>query len=336
MVNGDGETTETMTIADAAERLRAVRGELAKVLVGQSGLVDRLLIALLSRSHLLLEGPPGVAKTLAARLFARVVEADFGRIAFTPDLLPADLLGGEIYHPATGEFSVRRGPVFTQILLADEINRAPAKVQSALLQAMQERRVTLAGETLSLPSPFLVIATQNPIEQDGTYPLPEAQLDRFLLKVLVPYPDRDDECAIVDRMSRTMIEDEDAVIEPILSPGDLADLWRAVDAVHLEPRVRDYIVELVRQTRVAISGTDRVGPEGWLAWGASPRASISLALATRAYALMEGRDFVVPHDVKSLAADVLRHRLVRTFEAEAEGVTTDQVIEKLLAMVPVP
>ena len=323
------------TTSSTRERLLGVRDELGKVLVGQRGLVDGLLIGLLTGGHLLLEGVPGLAKTLAARLVAKAVGAEFGRIAFTPDLLPADVVGTEVFHPRTGEFTVRRGPIFVQILLADEINRAPAKVQSALLQAMQERRVTLGGETIALPEPFLVLATQNPIEHEGTYRLPEAQLDRFLMKILVEYPSREEEGAIVDRMAFSQRGgEEEESIEAVASPGEIVELRREVDRVYVDSKVRDYALDLTSATRDPKAyGVDVAR---FIELGASPRGSIGLVLAGRARAALDGRDFVTPHDVKSVAKDVLRHRLILSFEAEGEGVGVEEVLDQILSKVRVP
>jgi MoxR-like ATPase len=305
------------------ETIERIRKEMALTLVGQQGLVDGLLIALLCHGHVLVEGVPGLAKTTAVRAFAAVLGLSFRRIQFTPDLLPADLLGTQVYEPARGEFRLHRGPVFHQVILADEINRAPAKVQSALLEAMEERQVTLAGGTLALPEPFLVMATQNPIEQEGVYPLPEAQVDRFMLKLRVDYPSRDEEIRIVH--SRTGPE---APPQPsdILDTEQVTALRAAVQRVHVEPSLVDYAVALATASRAPAS----------VALGASPRASIYLVEAARAHAFLDARDYVIPADVKRVAPDVLRHRLLLTYEAEAEGQTPEGVIADLLAQVPTP
>src|SRR4051812_37566223 len=312
--------------------LKEIEREIGEVVVGQQGLVKRLLIGLLADGHVLLEGVPGLAKTLVVSTLAQTLGIVFRRIQFTPDLLPSDVTGTPIYNPKTGEFTVKPGPIFANIVLADEINRAPAKVQSALLEAMQERQVTLSDKSYRLAQPFLVLATQNPIEQEGTYALPEAQLDRFLLKVTVGYPTRDDEREVVDRMARTGAKPKAKAIaskEQILSARDM------LDEITLDPRLRDYIVDLVRASRAPKEhGLDDLQP--FIATGASPRASIALALAARAHAFLAGRAFVVPQDIKTMAPDVMRHRLIVSFEAEAESVDADAVIARLLETVPVP
>jgi len=293
--------------------------------------VERLLIGLLTSGHILLEGVPGLAKTLAVRTLAEILHASFSRIQFTPDLLPADVIGTMVFDQKSQEFHPKKGPLFAHIVLADEINRAPAKVQSALLEAMQEHQVTIGGTTYPLPEPFLVLATQNPIEQEGTYPLPEAQLDRFLFKVKVDYPARLEEREILVRMSGG----EPIPVERVLHPSDVLAARKAIAAVHLDPRLVDYIVDLVRATREpAAVGLGSLAP--LIAYGASPRASLSLAQAGRASAFLQGRDFVVPEDLRALAPDVLRHRLVLTFEAEAEDVTADSVVAQILGAVKVP
>ena len=308
-----------------------LRAEVARVVVGQQYLVDRLLIGLLANGHVLLEGVPGLAKTLSVRTLARAVTAEFSRIQFTPDLLPADIVGTLIYDPKTGAYSAKKGPVFANFILADEINRAPAKVQSALLEAMQERQVTLGGETHALPSPFLVLATQNPIDQEGTYPLPEAQVDRFMLKLNVGYPSREEERRILDAMATTAPRLD---VEPVVTTAEILEARRAVDAVRVADPVRDYVVSLVLATR----GQQPGGPDlGRLVqFGASPRATISLTLAAKAWAYLQGRDHVTPQDVKDVAPDVLRHRLILTYEADAEGVGADEIVRRVLDAVPVP
>jgi MoxR-like ATPase len=311
--------------------LRQVTEEVGRRLVGQAAMVERLLIGLLTGGHILLEGVPGLAKTLAVRTLAEILHASFSRIQFTPDLLPADVIGTMIFDQKTQEFHPKKGPLFAHIVLADEINRAPAKVQSALLEAMQERQVTIGGHTYALPEPFLVLATQNPIEQEGTYPLPEAQLDRFLLKVKVVYPARLEEREVLLRMSGG----DPIPVKRILEPAAILDARKRIGLIHLDPRLVDYIIDLVRASREpATVGLTELGP--LIAFGASPRASIALAQASRAYAFLQGRDFVVPEDVRALAPDVLRHRLVLTFEAEAEDVTADGIVAQLLAAVKAP
>ncbi len=314
-----------------SQPFRRVTDEVGRRIVGQGGMIERLLIGLLTGGHILLEGVPGLAKTLAVRTLAEILHATFSRIQFTPDLLPADVIGTMIFDQKSQEFHPKKGPLFAHIVLADEINRAPAKVQSALLEAMQEHQVTIGGTTYPLPSPFLVLATQNPIEQEGTYPLPEAQLDRFLLKVKVDYPTRLEEREILVRMSGG----EPIPVERLLDPKAVLEARRTIARIHLDPRLADYVVDLVRATREpATVGLPAVAP--LIGFGASPRASIALAQAGRAYAFLQGRDFVVPEDLRALAPDVLRHRLVLTFEAEAEEVSSDAIIEQILGAVKVP
>ena len=301
------------------------------VLVGQRRLVDRLVIGLLTDGHVLLEGVPGLAKTLAVKTVAAALSLQFRRIQFTPDLLPADVIGTQIYNPRTGEFTVKRGPVFANVVLADEINRAPAKVQSALLEAMQERQVTLGDQTFPLPRPFLVLATQNPIEQEGTYPLPEAQVDRFMLKALIDYPAKADELAILDRMGGV---DAGTHVSPALGPDDLAELRGAVDRQYVDPKVRGYIVDVVRATRVPAEYGLDLG--GLIQCGASPRGTVALVRAAKAQAFLSGRGYVTPEDVKAVAPDVLRHRLILSYEAEAEELKADALVRRVLAGLPVP
>ena len=321
--------------ADAIDRLRprldrfyaAVEG----VLIGQRGLLDRLLIGLLTDGHVLLEGVPGLAKTLAVRTVARALQLVFHRVQFTPDLLPADVIGTQIYNPRTGEFTVKPGPVFANVVLADEINRAPAKVQSALLEAMAERQVTIGDTSYPLPRPFFVLATQNPIEQEGTYPLPEAQVDRFMLKVVIDYPGRDDELAILDRMGGV---DAATDIAPVIEAEELDELRRAADAVYVDPKVKGYLLDVVRATRrPADYGLDM---GGLIQLGASTRATIALFRAAKAHALLAGRPYAAPEDVKAMAPDVLRHRLVISFEAEAEDLRPDHLVKQVLDRLPVP
>jgi MoxR-like ATPase len=315
-----------------ARFLQDLVAEVERVVVGQRRLVERLVIALLTDSHVLIEGVPGLAKTLVIRSLARALDLSFHRIQFTPDLLPSDVTGTQIYNPASGAFSVRKGPVFANLVLADEINRAPAKVQSALLEAMQERQVTIGETTHDLPRPFFVMATQNPLEQQGTYPLPEAQLDRFLLKVLVDYPGRDDELRIVEQRARTVAPPD---VRQVTSAAQLERAIRTLDQVYIDERVTAYIVDIVRATRdpgaVKLQDLDPL-----IDTGASPRASISLALAGRAHAFLQGRAYVTPQDVKSMAHDVLRHRLMLSYEAEAREIRAEDVISRILDHVEVP
>ena len=316
--------------------LEQVRHELRKKIIGQDRLLDRLLIGLISNAHLLIEGVPGLAKTLAVTTLAQSIRSRFRRIQFTPDLLPADLVGTLVYHPGSGEFTTKKGPIFANIVLADEINRAPAKVQSALLEAMQERQVTIGDATHPLDDPFMVLATQNPIEQEGTYPLPEAQVDRFMLKVVVGYPDRDEELAIVRRVART---EPPQPVEGILEPADFARLRALVDRIYLDEKVEEYIVDLVRSTREPAAFNLDIGAldiGNLIEYGASPRGTIYLTLAARAHALLQGRGFVTPQDVKTMAPDVLRHRVIVTYEAEAEERTSDDLIALILEALPVP
>ena len=316
-------------VAEAAPAFERARAEMARVLVGQRYMVDRLLIGLLANGHVLVEGVPGLAKTTAVKALANALHLQFGRIQFTPDLLPADLVGTQIYQPKDGAFTTRKGPVFANVLLADEINRAPAKVQSALLEAMQERQVTLGDQTYDLPDPFLVLATQNPVEQEGTYPLPEAQVDRFLLKLSVGYPTRDEELEVM-RLS--------ALPPAKLSPQCSADDIRRAQALVREIKVADpllrYIVDLVRATRDPKSVDEKLARA--ITFGASPRASISLSAAARAHAFLEGRGFALPEDVRAVAPDVLRHRLLLSYEAEADGLTADAVVQRILSKVEMP
>lgn len=312
--------------------VQAVMAEVQKRIVGQEAMVERLLIGLLTGGHVLLEGVPGLAKTLTVRTLADVLHASFSRIQFTPDLLPADVVGTMIFDAQHQAFTARQGPIFAQIVLADEVNRAPAKVQSALLEAMQERQVTIGGTSYALPSPFLVLATQNPIESEGTYPLPEAQLDRFLLKVHVGYPERSEEREVLLRMSQAS---ETISVQRLAEPEQVLAARHQIEHLHLDPRLADYIVDLVRGTRTP-AAVGLAALEPMIAFGASPRASIALAQAARAHAFLRGRDYVAPEDVQALAPDVMRHRIVLTFDAEAEGLDTDAVVEQVLRAVPVP
>jgi MoxR-like ATPase len=311
--------------------LKRVEAELRTVIVGQDYLLDRLLVGLLARGHVLIEGVPGLAKTLAVKTLAQTLAIDFQRIQFTPDLLPADLIGTLIYDQRSGEFLARRGPVFTHLLLADEINRAPAKVQSALLESMEERQITLGDRSYKLPEPFMVLATQNPIEQEGTYPLAEAQVDRFMMKLKVGYPTRAEEAEILDRM----LVDREIQVAPVLERERLLALRETVDAVYLDNKIRAYILDLVIATREPRSaGLPDLAD--LISFGASPRATLFLARAAKALALVRGRGYVMPEDVKELAPDVLRHRVIPTYEAEAEEISSDALIARLLDRIPVP
>jgi len=312
--------------------VRDLSNEVGKVLVGQDAMVNRLLMGLLSGGHVLLEGVPGLAKTLMVKSLAEALHVEFSRIQFTPDMLPADVVGTEIFNPKDGTYSVKRGPIFSNIVLADEINRAPAKVQAALLECMQERQTTIGAETFPLAEPFLVLATQNPIEQEGTYPLPEAQIDRFMLKVVISYPSAEDERKIIDRMAGGVPVQE---ISPVADADQILSARGVVEQIFVDEKVRSYIVELVRATRDPVaSGIAKL--EGLIEMGASPRASIWLMRAAKAQAFMEGRSYATPHDVKSLAPDVLRHRVALSYEAEAEGQSADDVIQTILDSVLVP
>ena len=308
------------------DRLGPLREQIGRVLVGQNVLIDRLMIALLSYGHVLLEGMPGLAKTLAVRTLAQGLRLSFKRIQFTPDLLPGDVIGTQIYNPRLGEFSVKQGPIFAHLVLADEINRAPAKVQAALLEAMQERQVTLGDSTFELTQPFMVLATQNPIEQEGTYPLPEAQLDRFMFKIRLDYPSRDEELLILDRMAGLSAL---PAIEPVLGPEELPALQAALDGVHVDARLKGYMVDLVRATRPPHR-------QGWIQSGASVRATLFLTRAAKGQALLEGREFVTPGDVKAVFPDVLRHRVTLTYEAEAQEMNTELLLQQILNSLPLP
>ena len=323
------------SIREAAGFVQPLRAEIAKVLVGQTELVDSLLIGLLTNGHVLVEGVPGLAKTLAIRVLSSAIGGQFSRIQFTPDLLPADVVGTVVYNAEDASFSVRRGPVFANLVLADEINRAPAKVQSALLEAMQEGQVTLGGETLPLPAPFLVMATQNPIEQEGTYPLPEAQVDRFLLKAIVQHPSRDEEREILYRMAHPDVNTE---VRTVTTPEAICGLRTWVDRVYLDEKIAEYILDLVfasrRSGRAQLSDRQAEVNLGdfstLIEYGASPRATLALTLAAKARAVLEGRAYVVPQDVKDVAPAVLRHRIIPSYEAEAEGVRSEDLVRRLL------
>jgi MoxR-like ATPase len=319
------------TVADNSTWVRPLQQEIARVIVGQRHLLDRLLIALLTNGHVLLEGVPGLAKTLALKTLASCVAVTFKRLQFTPDMLPADIVGTMIYNPQDGVFRTKPGPIFSNLILADEINRSPAKVQSALLEAMQERQVTIGDETYALPNPFLVLATQNPLEQEGTYPLPEAQIDRFMMKVIVSYPNRAEERSILDAMATT---EPMPVPRQVVTAEQIVAARHVVNAIYLDEKIRDYIVDIVLATRPPTAASLNIG--GFIQTGASPRATIALTLAARAMAFLNGRHFVIPQDVKNIALDVLRHRVTVTYEAEAENVTSENIIDKILNTLPVP
>lgn len=318
-------------IRKESEFVEIITREMNKVIVGQEHMVERLLIGLLSDGHILLEGVPGLAKTLAINTLAKTIKADFSRIQFTPDLLPADVVGTMVYSPKTSEFSVHQGPIFSNFVLADEINRAPAKVQSALLEAMQERQVTISDQTFSLPKPFMVMATQNPVEQEGTYPLPEAQVDRFMLKVVLDYPNKEEEKLIIRQNMAGGFEQPNIV----LNPEDVVRAREIVRKVYMDEKIEQYIVDIVFATREpALAGLKKFAP--LIAFGGSPRASINMAMAAKAYAFIKRRGYVIPEDIRAVAMDVLRHRIGLTYEAEAENITSVQIINELLNAVEVP
>ncbi|AWT59853.1 MAG: hypothetical protein DF168_01050 [Candidatus Moanabacter tarae] len=327
------------TISEINERVKEtsvwinlIKTEIGRVIVGQQYLIDRLLIGLITNGHVLLEGVPGLAKTLSIRTLAAAINVQFQRIQFTPDLLPADIIGTLIYNPREGEFSTKKGPVFTNLLLADEINRSPAKVQSALLESMQERQVTIGETTYPLPNPFLVLATENPIDQEGTYSLPEAQIDRFMLKLIIDYPSREEERQILDRMATTSPNTE---VNSVINPDTILESRKIVNGIYIDEKVRDYIVDIVFATRVP----DKFGLQeirDFIQYGASPRATISLTLAAKAWAFLQGRGYVTPQDVKSIGMDVLRHRVIISYEAEAEDMSSEDIIRSVFDTIPVP
>lgn len=321
----------TQTVKQTGQWITPLQTEISRVIVGQKNLVEGLIIGLLTNGHVLLEGVPGLAKTLTVKTLASCIQTGFQRIQFTPDLLPADLVGTLIYNPRSGEFTTKHGPIFSNLILADEINRAPAKVQSALLEAMQERQVTIGEQTYKLPDPFLVLATQNPIEQEGTYNLPEAQVDRFMLKLRVGYPTKAEERQILDLMGTSSPR---LNVNPVVQPGDIIQSRSIVNEIYVDDRVKDYIVDVVWATREPRKY--RLDLDGMIRYGASPRATINLTLAAKAHAFIQGRGYVTPQDVKSAGGDVLRHRVIVSYEAEAEEVTSEQIIEKIFAGLPVP
>ncbi|MBI4851459.1 MAG: MoxR family ATPase [Acidobacteria bacterium] len=330
----------TAVVGQQSSKINALVSEIRKRVIGQGILLERLLIGMLTGGHILLEGVPGLAKTLTIKTLSECLDLEFHRIQFTPDLLPADLIGTLIYNQKSGEFIARRGPVFANMVLADEINRAPAKVQSALLEAMQERRVTIGDTTYSLPEPFLVLATQNPVEQEGTYPLPEAQVDRFMLKVVVDYPSRKEEREMLDKLISTAVQGDGAdassiAVEKVLSKSDLVTLRSTVNKIYVDERIKDYSLDIVQATRnPSLIKLDEL--KSLIRYGASPRATIYLTLAAKAYAYLKGRAYVIPDDIKTICYDVLRHRLLLTYEAEAENVTSDELIKRILDRVTAP
>jgi MoxR-like ATPase len=329
MEQGVGDINER--VKEASAFVYRLREEIAKVVVGQRYVVDRLLVGLLANGHILLEGVPGLAKTLSVKTLAQTIDAAFRRLQFTPDLLPADLIGTLIYNPREGNFTTKKGPIFANVILADEINRAPAKVQSALLEAMQERQVTIGDETFPLPVPFLVLATQNPIEQEGTYPLPEAQVDRFMLKLSVGYPSREEERQILDRMAST---NQVPGVATVTHPDEIMAARSLVDGIYIDDKIKEYIIDLVVATRDPKAFNLDLAP--FIEYGASPRATLYLTLAAKAHAFISGRGYVTPQDVKSIGADVLRHRVIISYEAEAEEMTADSVVQRIFDGVPVP
>ena len=318
-------------VQEKSEFVRALYGEMNKVIIGQRYMLERMIIGLLANGHILLEGVPGLAKTMAVTILSRAIDADFRRIQFTPDLLPADLIGTQIYRQSDGQFYTRKGPIFANIILADEINRAPAKVQSALLEAMQERQVSIGEETFPVPTPFMVLATQNPIEQEGTYPLPEAQLDRFMLKIKIDYPSRDEELKILDRMAATNTNFD---IKAVISTEQISEVRSVVDEIYIDEKIKDYIVNVVCATREPAKYGIEMG--NFISYGASPRATIYLAIAAKAHAFIQQRGYVTPQDVKSIGPDVLRHRVIISYEAEAEDKTSEDIIKTIFDNIKVP
>ena len=318
-------------VQSASAKFSMLRQEISNTIVGQSYMIDRLLIGLLSNGHILLEGVPGLAKTLCVTTLAKAVKAEFKRIQFTPDLLPADLIGTMIYDQKDGSFKTKKGPIFANLILADEINRAPAKVQSALLEAMQEHQVTIGDQSFALDEPFLVLATQNPIEQEGTYPLPEAQVDRFMLKLRITYPNKKEEKEIQKRMAATNVKCE---VNQIITPEEILEARKIVDSIYIDEKVSDYILDIIFATREPEAY--KLPFKDYIQYGASPRATIALTIAAKAHAFLQGRGFVTPQDVKSVGPDVLRHRVIVSYEAEAEGMTSDDLVQKIFDEVQVP
>lgn len=321
----------TAEIKRSNEKFKRAQEEMSKVIVGQTSLIKSLMIALLADGHILLEGLPGLAKTLAVTTLSKVIHCDYKRIQFTPDLLPADLIGTSIYNPKEATFTISKGPIFTNLLLADEINRAPAKVQAALLEVMQEKQVTISGQTFKTPPPYLVLATQNPIEHEGTYPLPEAQTDRFMMKVKIDYPSKEEELEILNRMAGS---DQKPEAQSILSANEILEARKLVNAIYIDPKIKDYILDIVFASRYPEKY--QIPIKELLAVGASPRASIALVMASKAHAFLSDRGYVTPHDVKSVSFDVLRHRLRRTYEAEAEEISPENILTSILEKLLVP
>ncbi len=319
-------------VKEASQWVPLLRQEISRVIVGQKYLVDRLIIGLVANGHVLLEGVPGLAKTLSIRTLASALDAHFQRIQFTPDLLPADIIGTLIYNPRKGDFSTRKGPIFANLILADEINRAPAKVQSALLESMQERQVTISDTTYPLPEPFLVMATENPIDQEGTYPLPEAQVDRFMLKLKIGYPNRQEERQILDAMASTS---PDLSVNTVVTTDKILESRKVLNDIYIDEKVRDYIVEIVFASRYP-EEHNLADLRDFIQYGASPRATINLTLAAKAQAFLEGRGYVTPNDVKTIGMDVLRHRIIISYEAEAEDMTSEDIVTKIFETIPVP
>ena len=319
-------------VRESSNWVSLLQSEIGRVIVGQKYLVDRLIVGLVANGHVLLEGVPGLAKTLSIRTLAAAIEAQFQRIQFTPDLLPADIIGTLIYNPREGEFSTKKGPIFANLILADEINRAPAKVQSALLESMQERQVTIGENTYPLPDPFLVLATENPIDQEGTYPLPEAQLDRFMLKLKIGYPSRDEERKILDTMASTTPQ---TGVNGVIDPARIIESRNTVNDIYIDEKVRDYIVDIVFATREP-EKFNLKDIQDFIQYGASPRATINLTLAAKAWAFLQGRGYVTPQDVKTIGMDVLRHRVIITYEAEAEDISSEDMIQNIFETIPVP
>ncbi len=321
----------TEKVREESTQLNNLLNEIRKVIVGQQYLIERLIIGMLANGHVLLEGVPGLAKTMSVTTLAKAIKAKYQRIQFTPDLLPADLIGTQIYNPRNGDFTVKKGPIFTNIILADEINRAPAKVQSALLESMQERQVTIGEETFKLDDPFLVLATQNPIEQEGTYPLPEAQVDRFMFKLNISYPTKQEERQIMDRMATTKTNTD---VMPVISPDDILRMRSLVDDIYIDEKIKDYIVNIVFASRDPRAY--KLELDEFIEYGASPRATIYLTIAAKAHAFLQGRGYVTPQDVKSIGMDVLRHRIIITYEAEAEEKTSEDIIRQIFDHIEVP